>query len=91
MDAIDDVYKISGTTINISSLFVVPSALLITKLKCRLKWKIHVGGSIKRCCFCTVKHITHITYEYTGSTGDVLGEFPGGRLLVGKRGLVIRK
>ena len=29
---------------------------------------------------CTVKHIMHVTWEYMGSTG----EFPGGRLLVGK-------
>ena len=26
----------------------------------------------------------HITQEYVGSTGDVLGAFPGGRLLVGE-------
>ena len=26
----------------------------------------------------------HITSEYVGSTGDVLGAFPGGRLLVGE-------
>lgn len=44
MGAVDDVYKRSGTTVNTSSLSVVASAFLITKLKYRLGWEIHKGG-----------------------------------------------